>query len=319
MTIPRLAGHLGAQRIEPVPIPHDCRDGFLAAYWRRPHAYLDPRGARRDLRLPAAARPPTSTVAVARLRADLESGEWARRNADHPRARRARPRLPARIVADEAEARRAKASVSRATRRRRPPASAIRTSVSSVGHAVRALVRHEPVDQPRRRAPTIPSALSGTPACSMKAAVGPLSTCPPTSGETATTGAGRRGERLAQPGHGEHRPDRDHRVRGADDDRPRGARARRAPRASARRASAPRNSTPSTGPRPPRRIMNSWNGHQRPVRPHVRAHRVVARGQHPRRHAQRARAPRRSPRSAARPPRAAARAAGTAPGRGRRG
>src|ERR1700722_9325788 len=30
-------------RTEVVPIPHDCEDGFLAAYWRRPHAYLDER------------------------------------------------------------------------------------------------------------------------------------------------------------------------------------------------------------------------------------------------------------------------------------
>ncbi len=30
-------------RISDVPIPHDCSDGFLAAYWRRPAAYLDPR------------------------------------------------------------------------------------------------------------------------------------------------------------------------------------------------------------------------------------------------------------------------------------
>ena len=42
MPMAELAGHLGAQRIEPVPIPHDCRDGFMHAYWRRPHAYLDP-------------------------------------------------------------------------------------------------------------------------------------------------------------------------------------------------------------------------------------------------------------------------------------
>ena len=26
----------------PVPIPADCADGFEAAYWRRPDAYLDP-------------------------------------------------------------------------------------------------------------------------------------------------------------------------------------------------------------------------------------------------------------------------------------
>src|SRR5687767_12858898 len=39
MTLERLGGG----RIEPVPIPHDCLDGFFHAYWRRPEAYLDPR------------------------------------------------------------------------------------------------------------------------------------------------------------------------------------------------------------------------------------------------------------------------------------
>src|SRR4030095_245622 len=34
---------LGPVRISPVPIPHDCTDGFLYAYWRRPGAHLDPR------------------------------------------------------------------------------------------------------------------------------------------------------------------------------------------------------------------------------------------------------------------------------------
>lgn len=34
---------LGPVRIQPLPIPHDCCDGFLYAYWRRPQAYLDPK------------------------------------------------------------------------------------------------------------------------------------------------------------------------------------------------------------------------------------------------------------------------------------
>ena len=81
MTIAQLAGHLGAQRIEPVPIPHDCRDGFLAAYWRRPQAYLDPR-VRDGISVFRLLPEQDVEVAIARLRADLESGEWARRNAD---------------------------------------------------------------------------------------------------------------------------------------------------------------------------------------------------------------------------------------------
>lgn len=27
--------------VTPVPIPSDCEDGFLGAFWRRPHSYLD--------------------------------------------------------------------------------------------------------------------------------------------------------------------------------------------------------------------------------------------------------------------------------------
>ena len=67
---------LGPIAISPVPIPHDCTDGFLAAYWRRPAAYLDPRvraamssfGALGDV-----------SGALARLESDLESGVWADR------------------------------------------------------------------------------------------------------------------------------------------------------------------------------------------------------------------------------------------------
>src|SRR3954447_8016947 len=32
---------LGSVTVEPVPVPADCTDGFTAAYWRRPEAYLD--------------------------------------------------------------------------------------------------------------------------------------------------------------------------------------------------------------------------------------------------------------------------------------
>ena len=81
MTIGELAGHLGARRIEPVPIPHDCRDGFLAAYWRRPQAYLDAR-VRDGISVFRLLPPADVDDAVARLRADLESGAWARRNAE---------------------------------------------------------------------------------------------------------------------------------------------------------------------------------------------------------------------------------------------
>ena len=38
----RTVERLGGGRVEVVPIPHDCLDGFYHAYWRRPEAYLDP-------------------------------------------------------------------------------------------------------------------------------------------------------------------------------------------------------------------------------------------------------------------------------------
>src|SRR3546814_8850972 len=44
--MPRMTDYekwLGPVEISAVPIPHDCTDGFLYAYWRRPAAYLDPR------------------------------------------------------------------------------------------------------------------------------------------------------------------------------------------------------------------------------------------------------------------------------------
>ena len=34
---------LGPIEVRPLLVPHDCSDGFLGAYWRRPHAYLDPK------------------------------------------------------------------------------------------------------------------------------------------------------------------------------------------------------------------------------------------------------------------------------------
>ncbi|MBO0838158.1 MAG: methyltransferase domain-containing protein, partial [Actinobacteria bacterium] len=72
------AGAIGA-RIEPVPIPWDCADGFFEAYWRRPEAYLDER-VRRGVSGWARVGPEVEQRAVRSLRADLASGRWAERN-----------------------------------------------------------------------------------------------------------------------------------------------------------------------------------------------------------------------------------------------
>jgi len=64
-------------RIVPLPVPHDCTDGFLAAYWRRPEAYLDP-SVRRAISFFADVA--GGDPRIERLRRDLEDGTWMRRN-----------------------------------------------------------------------------------------------------------------------------------------------------------------------------------------------------------------------------------------------
>lgn len=80
--MPKMADYekwLGSAEIRAVHIPHDCTDGFLYAYWRRPRAYLDPQirkgissfwvieGIEERLEL---------------LARDLDSGAWERRYSD---------------------------------------------------------------------------------------------------------------------------------------------------------------------------------------------------------------------------------------------
>jgi SAM-dependent methyltransferase len=76
-----LMAPLGEVDLRPVPIPHDCADGFLGAFWRRPQAYLDPR-VRAGISVFRLLPEDEVAAAVDALRADLESGAWARRNAD---------------------------------------------------------------------------------------------------------------------------------------------------------------------------------------------------------------------------------------------
>ena len=77
-SLTELARAIGA-RIEPVPIPWDCADGFFEAYWRRPEAYLDDR-VRRGISVWARVGPGAEQRAVRSLRDDLASGRWAERN-----------------------------------------------------------------------------------------------------------------------------------------------------------------------------------------------------------------------------------------------
>ena len=77
-TVAEIVRHLGDSRVDRIPIPHDCIDGFLAAFWRRPEAYLDP-GVRAGISSFALLDQDVVARGVAQLEADLESGQWERR------------------------------------------------------------------------------------------------------------------------------------------------------------------------------------------------------------------------------------------------
>lgn len=73
-----LARSLGGARAIPVPIPHDCRDGFLGAFWRRPEAYLDAE-IRAGISAFVQLDPDVVTRGIARLADDLRSTRWTAR------------------------------------------------------------------------------------------------------------------------------------------------------------------------------------------------------------------------------------------------
>lgn len=72
------ASWLGPVEISTVPVPHDCEDGFLYAYWRRPRAYLDPRIRAAMSSFWALG---DKSEALEKLASDLDTGAWAARNA----------------------------------------------------------------------------------------------------------------------------------------------------------------------------------------------------------------------------------------------
>ncbi len=74
----QLASELGEFHSTPVHVPHDCTDGFLGAYWRRPNVYLDPI-ARRSMSSFARI---DAEDGLKRLASDLDSGVWRERYAD---------------------------------------------------------------------------------------------------------------------------------------------------------------------------------------------------------------------------------------------
>jgi SAM-dependent methyltransferase len=67
-----LGGHT---RVEHIPTPGDCHDGFFEAFWRRPEALLDP-DVRSAQSIWALLEPDVEQHIVERLSAALQSGVW---------------------------------------------------------------------------------------------------------------------------------------------------------------------------------------------------------------------------------------------------
>ncbi len=68
---------VGRALVETIPVPADCTDGFLGAYWRRPSAYLD---ASVRSGISSFARFSDVRPRIDALRKDLASGAWERRH-----------------------------------------------------------------------------------------------------------------------------------------------------------------------------------------------------------------------------------------------
>lgn len=74
----------GRTRVERIPTPGDCVDGFFEAFWRRPEALLDPE-LRSAQSMWAMLEPGVEERTIARLSAALESGAW---DAEHGHLRK---------------------------------------------------------------------------------------------------------------------------------------------------------------------------------------------------------------------------------------
>jgi hypothetical protein len=78
-TFAELDDALGGIRVETVPVPADCFDGFFAAFWARPEAYLDPT-VRAGISCLSLLDQTLVEARIARLEEDLRSGAWDERH-----------------------------------------------------------------------------------------------------------------------------------------------------------------------------------------------------------------------------------------------
>jgi SAM-dependent methyltransferase len=80
-TIGQMRDALPGTTIDVVPIPRDCQDGFLGAWWARPEAYLDPEVQRSNSLFAQAPDRERLDRSLERLADDLRSGAWDARHA----------------------------------------------------------------------------------------------------------------------------------------------------------------------------------------------------------------------------------------------
>jgi len=71
----RLTQTLGEARIDAVPVPAHCVDGFGGSFWNRPEAYLEP-AVQNGMSSFAQLDPQVRARGTERLRRDLASGAW---------------------------------------------------------------------------------------------------------------------------------------------------------------------------------------------------------------------------------------------------
>jgi hypothetical protein len=73
--VAQLCQWLNISRVETLPIPADCSDGFCSAFWARPEALLNPSFRAGSSSL-SQLDPVVAEGDIEHLRADLASGEW---------------------------------------------------------------------------------------------------------------------------------------------------------------------------------------------------------------------------------------------------
>lgn len=78
--LPEISAVLHVREVQPILVPRDCVDGFGAAFWCRPEAYLDP-VVQAGMSWTALLDPDLLAAGNRRLAADLESGAWRERYA----------------------------------------------------------------------------------------------------------------------------------------------------------------------------------------------------------------------------------------------